>query len=53
MVKLCSMDRLLFILLSKYKVRVQAKNEEGWSEIDRSFMFSTPEFDIEDMFMLG
>ena len=38
---------------SKYEVRVQAKNEEGWSERGRSFMFSTPEFDMEETFMPG
>ena len=38
---------------SKYEVRVQAKNEEGWSEIGRSFMFTTPEFDMEETFMPG
>ena len=38
---------------SKYEVRVQAKNEEGWSERGRSFMFSTPEFDMEESFMPG
>ena len=38
---------------SKYEVRVQAKNEEGWSERGRSFMFSTPQFDMEETFMPG
>ena len=38
---------------SKYEVRVQAKNEEGWSERGRSFMFSTPEFDMEETFVPG
>ena len=38
---------------SKYEVRVQAKNEEGWSERGRSFMFSTPEFDMEESVMPG
>ena len=38
---------------SKYEVRVQAKNEEGWSERGRSFMFSTPEFDMEETLMPG
>ena len=37
---------------SKYEVRVQAKNEEGWSERGRSLMFSTPEFDMEETFMI-
>ena len=38
---------------SKYEVRVQAKNEEGWSERGRSFMFSTPEFDMLESLMPG
>ena len=37
----------------KYEVRVQAKNEEGWSERGRPFMFSTPEFDMEETFVRG
>ena len=37
----------------KYEVRVQAKNEEGWSERGRSFMFSTPEFDMLESLMPG
>ena len=30
---------------SKYEVRVRAKNEEGWSEPGKSFIFTTPKFD--------
>jgi len=30
---------------SKYEVRVRAKNEEGWSEPGKSFIFTTPRFD--------
>jgi len=38
---------------SKYEVRVQAKNEEGWSERGRPFMFSTPDFDMQEPFVRG
>ena len=30
---------------SKYEVRVRAKNEEGWSEPGKSFIFTTPRWD--------
>lgn len=37
---------------SKYEVRIQARNEEGWSERGRSFMFTMPEFDMEEKLLL-
>jgi len=38
---------------SKYEVRIQARNEEGWSERGRSFLFTTPEFDMEEKLLFG
>ena len=29
---------------SQYEVRVRAKNEEGWSESGKSFIFTTPRY---------
>ena len=38
---------------SKYEVRIQARNEEGWSERGRSFVLTTPEFDMEEKLLFG
>ena len=31
---------------SQYEVRVRAKNEEGWSESGKSFIFTTPRYSL-------
>ena len=34
-------------------MRIQARNEEGWSERGRSFLFTTPELNMEEKLLFG